>query len=629
MNEPARQSTRADIEQLVAGSRRAEAIARLIELWTNAPTAAAANFITSCFASLQKSADPPPLKPFRLAILRSFTVEPIMPLLRAASLLSGIDLTVHLGEFNAYTQEILDDQSPLYGFTPDAAILAVQAEDLAPDLWTTFANLSAEEADEAVRRCSQHINNLISSFRRRTQASLIVHTMALPNQPTMGLLDAQSEGSQSSYIQQINKEIRRHAEQVAGVYLLDYDALVARHGRNVWRDKRKWLTARLPISAPNLVHQAREWHRFLPPLTGKMAKCAVVDLDNTLWGGIVGEDGLEGLKLGSEYPGAAFRDVQRALLDLSQRGIILAICSKNNDADVKEVFDKHPDMLLKAEHFAALRINWTPKSENLKAIAAELNIGIDSLAFIDDNPVERQQIRCALPEVMVVELPDNPQGYAEAIRDFAPFERLSLVSEDKQRARYYAAKRQARDLEHGAGSREDFYRSLEQRAIICSVTPLSLKRVAQLTNKTNQFNLTTRRYSEQQVEEMASKEGWEVCSIQVVDRFVDNGIVGVAIFHTQGSTCEIDTFLLSCRVIARTVETALLAHVVSQARRRGATQLRGWFLPTAKNAPAANFYQTHGFELLKQTEQGKLYGLDLASSDVQNPPWIETTETSS
>jgi FkbH-like protein len=623
MNNPAKESIRAQIEQLVADERRAEALARLVELWSHEPTAATANFVASCFASLSKSGDPPALKPLRLAILRSFTVEPIVPLLRAAAFLSGIELTVHLGEFNAYTQEILDEQSALYRFAPDAVILAVQAEDLAPDLWTSFADLTAESASESATRCSRHIANLISSFRRQSQASLIVHNMALPTRPTMGLFDAQSDAAQSSYIRQINREIRDHAAQVSGVYLLDYDALVARHGRKTWRDERKWLTARLPLSAANLVHLAKEWHRFIPPLTGKLAKCAVVDLDNTLWGGIVGEDGVEGLKLGAEYPGAAFRDVQRALLDLSQRGIILAVCSKNNQADVQEVFDKHPGMLLKPEHFAALRINWLPKSENLKQIAAELNIGLDSLAFIDDNPVERQQIRCSLPDVMVVELPDNAGGYAAAVRDFAPFERLTLVSEDKQRAKYYAAKRQARALEDGAGSREDFYRSLEQRAIISAVTPMTLERVAQLTNKTNQFNLTTRRYSEQQVEQMASKANWEVWSIQIVDRFVDNGIVGVTIFHTDAAICEIDTFLLSCRVIARTVETALLAHVVAEARRRGAKQLRGWFLPTKKNAPAASFYESHGFEVLERADEGTLYGLDLESSDLQSPPWIE------
>jgi HAD superfamily phosphatase (TIGR01681 family) len=214
----------------------------------------------------------------------------------------------------------------------------------------------------------------------------------LPALPSHGIFDAQSEVGQATAIREINEKLRQIARGHNGVYILDYDSLVARHGRVRWHDERKWLMARLPVSAENLVHLAKEWMRFIHPLSGKICKALVTDLDNTLWGGVVGEDGPDGIQLGPEYPGAAYQSLQRVLLDLYRRGIILAVCSKNNTSDAMEVLEEHPGMILRPRHFAALRINWNDKAENLREIAAELNIGIDSLAFLDDNPVERERV---------------------------------------------------------------------------------------------------------------------------------------------------------------------------------------------------------------------------------------------
>ncbi|MCA9667746.1 MAG: HAD family hydrolase [Myxococcales bacterium] len=608
---------RKQVDSLIVEKRHQEAAATLAQLWRVDGSSATANFIVSRIESLDVE-----LKPFKVAILRSYTVEPIVPLLRAAAFSSGINLTVELGEFNAYMQEILDGESSLYKFAPDAVILAVQSADYAPDLWGDFAKLDGEKSKAAVERVSGQLAQMIAGLRQHSKAHFVIHNLETPAWPANGLFDAQSEG-QVEAIRAINRNLRAAAREFKGVYVLDYDALVARHGRDTWRDEHKWLTMRMAISSKNLPHMAREWHRFLHPLTNKLCKCAVFDLDNTLWGGIIGEDGMEGIKLSAEYPGAAHQAVQRFALDLRERGIVLAICSKNNEADAFEAIDNHPGMILKREHFSAHRINWSPKSENLKELAKELNIGIDSLAFIDDNPVERQQVRSAVPEVMVVELPKSPMGYIDALRAFPPFERLALSAEDKKRHEFYEAAKQARALESKVGSREDFYRSLEQRAIVTPLNSMNLKRTAQLINKTNQFNLTTRRHSEQDVAEFGERPGWYVVSIQVVDRFTDNGIVGVAITHTDDKVCEIDSFLLSCRVIARTVETALLSHLVAQAREQGAERIQGWFLPTKKNPPASNFYKDHGFEKIDEQDGGVLWSLDLTKNDVSCPEWIE------
>jgi FkbH-like protein len=367
---------------------------------------------------------------------------------------------------------------------------------------------------------------------------------------------------------------------------------------------------------------ARECLRFLAPLSGRIAKAIAVDLDNTLWGGIIGEDGMAGIQIGLEYPGAAYQALQRALLDLSQRGILLAVCSKNNPQDAMEVLNDHPGMLLRPQHFAAMRINWNDKAQNLREIAAELNIGLDAVAFLDDNPVERQQVRDEAPEVMVVELLSTPREFARAVRDYPAFERLTLSEEDQQRNTYYRAERQRTVLEQRVATREDFLRFLDQEAEIAPVNAMTLARVAQLTQKTNQFNLTTRRYTEQQTGEVTKCNGWRVLSIRIRDRFADNGLVGVAILHDHGEICEVDTFLLSCRVIGRSIETALLAHLAEEARTLGARRLEGWFLPTPKNTPATGFYCQHGFQMVSETPAGQLWALDLANAGLRCPEWV-------
>ena len=613
------ENLRAETDRLIGEGSFDLAARRLAELWRRDPASSTASFLIS---RLEAFRDKLALTKFKLAILRSFTVEPIVPLLRSEAFIYGIDLEVHVGAFNTYVQEMVDAESPLYRFGPNAVVLAVRTDQAAPELSRNFADLAPEAAQQAAERVAGNYEQWITAFRRHSQAALIVHSLERPSPPSLGILDDQSESGQSGLIRKINGELRRMAEQYRGVYALDYDALVARHGSENWHDERKWLMARLPIAADHLLPMAREWMRFIAPVCGRSAKVLAVDLDNTLWGGVIGEDGLAGIQVGGEYPGAAYQSVQRALLDLSRKGILLAICSKNNLDDALEALEKHPGMLARPRHFSAMRINWTDKAQNLREIAQELNVGLDSLAFLDDNPFEREAVRATLPEVFVIDLPKNPLGYAAAVRECPLFERLSLSTEDRQRMEMYAAEKQRSGAAENFQSKEDFFRYLEQEAEVEPVSELTLARVAQLTQKTNQFNLTTRRYTEQQVQEMARQPEWHISSIKVRDRFGDHGLVGVAITRDQGEQCEIDTFLLSCRVIGRTVETALLAHLAETAAARGCSRLIGWFLPTKKNAPARDFYQQHGFERREVNGTGSLWALDLKTSRLRCPDWI-------
>jgi FkbH-like protein len=616
---------RTEVDDLIAQGVFDTASRRLAELWRRDPASGTASFLIS---RLDKLRDKIALTKFKLAILRSFTVEPMVPLVRAEAFAYGIDLEVHVGDFNTYVQDIVDGESSLYRFAPNAVVIAVRTDQAAPELWRDFADLAPEAAAQTAERVVDSYRQWIGAFRKHSQAALIIHSLERPAPPGLGVLDSQSDSGQSGLILQVNRELRRSGRTFHGVYNLDYDALVARHGSENWHDERKWLTARLPIAAGHLLDMAREWMRFVVPLSGRTAKVLVVDLDNTLWGGVIGEDGMTGIRVGPEYPGAAYQALQRALLDMSRKGILLAVCSKNNLDDAMEALDQHPGMLVHAKHFAAIRINWTDKSQNLREIAEELNVGIDALAFLDDNPFEREQVRAALPEVTVIDLshkdaPANPLEYAAAVRNCAVFERLTLSAEDQQRTEMYVAQKQRAGAEQSFQSKEDFFRFLEQEAELESVSNLTLARVAQLTQKTNQFNLTTRRYTEAQLAEMAKQPEWHMFSIRVRDRFGDHGLVGVAIAHDQGEQCEVDTFLLSCRVIGRTVETALLAHLAESAARRGRKQLVGWFLPTKKNAPARDFYQQHGFAREDANGSGSLWTLNLMSSTLHSPDWIK------
>ena len=621
-------SMRPEIDRLIAEAAFDLASRRLAALWRRDPASGTASFVISRLDQIRGKLA---LPKFKLAILRSFTVEPIVPLLRAEAFAYGIDLEVHVGDFNTYTQDVIDAQSSLYRFAPHAVVLAVRTDQAAPELWRDFADLSPEAAQQAaeraVRSAVHNYEQCIGAFRKHSQAALIVHSLEVPSAPSLGVLDSQSEAGQSGLIRQVNRELRRIAAEFRGVYTLDYDALIARHGSAHWHDERKWLMARLPIAANHLLDMAREWMRFIVPLSGRTAKVLVCDLDNTLWGGVIGEDGMTGIKISPEYPGAAYQALQRVLLDLSRKGILLALCSKNNLDDAMEAIEKHPGMLVRAKTFAAVRINWTDKAQNLREIAQELNVGIDSLAFLDDNPFEREQVRAALPEITVIELSKNPMEYALAVRNCAVFERLTLSTEDQQRTAMYAEQKQRASAEQTFQSKEDFFRYLEQEADLDPVTDLTLARVAQLTQKTSQFNLTTRRYTEPQIAEMATKPEWNIFSIKVRDRFGDHGLVGVAITHDEGERCEVDTFLLSCRVIGRTVETAFLSHLAESAAHRGRTQLFGWFLPTRKNAPARDFYEQHGFARQETNETGSRWTLDLGSSTLRSPAWIKLRVT--
>jgi FkbH-like protein len=605
-----------EVERAVVTGDVPSTLGALRRMWAAQPGPSSAATILSVAARLGERL---PLRPWRMALLRSFTAEPLVPLLRAQAALHGLDLQVTLGGFNTVVQDLMDPRGAAYAPGLDAVMVLWQTRDMAPSIWD-----GGDGQPDGPEQVLAGIRSAVDQFRSRSASPLVLSTFEAPAWPRLGLIEIRQGTGQGEAVLALNRGLQEHARRTPGLFLLDYAAAVDRLGRDRWFDPARWASMRFPFTPGALVELAREVERVLLPLAGVGSKVAVVDLDNTLWGGVIGEDGLEGIRIGPEHPGASYLALQRALLDLTARGIVLAICSKNNEADAREVFERHPNMLLRLEHFAAVRMNWKDKATNLRDIAAELNLGIDALAFIDDNPVERDFVRRELPEVHVLEMPDSAVGYADRIRADPMFERLRLTSEDAQRGGMYAAERQRRELRDGAGSLEDFYRSLEMQAAVEPLSDANIARLAQLTQKTNQFNLTTRRHGEADLAALAADPANRVLGLRARDRFGDHGLVGVVITRAVADEWEVDTLLLSCRVIGRTLETALLAHLATEAERSGARVLSGWYRPTKKNGPASATYAEHGFAVTEQDEGGATrYQLALAGRSLACPPWIQ------
>jgi FkbH-like protein len=611
--------TRAKIEAAIAQADPAAAFSLVRALWAAHGGLATSRFVEGCIGALAPALTLPQC---RVAIVRSFTVEPLISLLRAEAFVEGLNLDVYVGGFNTYMQESLNQDDELYAYSPNVIIAAIGLREVAPELWANFGMLRSDDVDAVCARVTETMQELLTHLRSHSAASILLHNFEMPPTLSAGVLDAQQQG-QSATVRRLNAQLQQLAAATPGVYIVDYDELVAQHGRKSWYDEAKWAAVRLPLSSSSLLPLAREWVRYLRPLAGPHCKAVVVDLDNTLWGGVVGEDGIEGLQLGLEAPGAHYTAFQQSLLDLYHRGIILAVCSKNNHADAMEVIERHPQMLLRSNHLAAVRINWNDKPANIREIAAELNIGLDAICFIDDNPVERELVLSQLPMVTVLDLPPSPALYAAALRAVRPFERLSLSAEDRERGVYYAQERLRNEEQQGATSIEDFYRSLKLCVTVEEAQGMSLGRVAQLTQKTNQFNLTTRRYTEQDVTRMVADPTWRVYGIHVSDRFGDSGLTGVLLVQCGGELAEIDTFLLSCRVMGRTVEHAALCAITDLLRAEGIRRVEGEFIPTAKNAPVRDLYALQGFERVAADAGGATrWALDLGSQRLQAPDWI-------
>lgn len=559
----------------------------------------------------------------RIALLASCTIDLLPKPLDAALQTRGLQSSIWVGGFGQYRQDILNPESDLYRHDPTAIFLYLDGADLFHEiLENPFASADSNR-EFALQRAAEVAGLAETLAGKLPKASLLLNTVALdPLNPLAGL-EYNSEYGMQAAVHAYNQALSALAHRLSNVVVVDVAALAASIGFDNWRDSRMWYLARSRWSRKALHALAESYTATLCARLGMVRKCIVLDLDNTLWGGIVGEDGLQGLRLGEEGIALAYVEFQAELLNLYRKGILLAICSKNNAEDALAVIRRHPSMRLREEHFAAVRINWDDKASNLRSLAEELNIGLDSLIFLDDNPVERSWVRQAVPEVMVPEWPSDPGEYKSALLELSAryLRKLRVTAEDRKRGEIYQAQAERRKLESSTTSLDDFYGALAMHARIGPVDSFSMARIAQLTQKTNQFNLTTRRRTEDEIRALSQDPGYAVWWLDLADRFGPNGIVGVLILkHQTSDAWLIDTFLLSCRVMGRTVENAFLAVV---ARELGATRLVGEFLPTAKNAPVRDLYSKLGFQPLQPSPEGQFWELNLNVAPLQLPAWFE------
>jgi len=560
----------------------------------------------------------PGLRELRVAVLSTVSAQMLQPYLIVEGARRGFRVVPWFAPFAQLEEQVLDATSPLYAGNPEVVAVFARLEELAPALCERFGAVATEDAAllEVVLR---RLRALLCGLRERTTAALCLANFPPPARPLAGLGDAMLARSQATMVQEANAALAAACREVPGAFVFDYARTVVEHGLAGWHDARLFALARQPWSVEAQIATAGALVRTLRAVFVAPAKCLVVDADNTLWGGVVGEDGLGGIALGDDYPGNVFKAFQKYLRTLKDRGVLLALVSKNEEADVRSVLEQHRDGVLHEGDFAVRRINWREKSVNLREVAAALNLGLEALVFFDDNPFEREEVRRLLPGVTVLEAPHEPLAFIAAIEDSSLFDQLILSAEDQQRAALYRRHAAATAASQAAASPEEFLAGLEMVATIGSVGPETLPRVAQLLAKTNQFNLTIRRHSAAQLAQMI-EAGAVALWLRLADRFGDHGLVGVALARPAAGTPQpdllipqpppvrpgpssvvpnsawiIDTFLLSCRVVGRGAETALLAQLAGCVRARGGAELTGEYVPSARNGLVADFYPRHGF----------------------------------
>jgi FkbH-like protein len=543
----------------------------------------------------------------RVALLGGSTTAELREFLHLFLLDAGIRPTFFECEYNQYEAAILHDDAELRAFRPQIAIIHTTAVNARfPALLASDDAVEAQFEEERAR-----FQAMWSKLITDLGCTVLQNNFELPLEQSLGSLDASRPSGRRNFLRRLNDAFARAAHREVRLVLNDIEHLSALVGLERWHDRRYWLSYKLAASHAGLAATAQNLAALVRAIVGKSRKCLVLDLDNTLWGGVIGDDGLTGIRLGKETPeGEAFTAFQRYCLELKTRGVLLAVCSKNEPKMAQEGFS-HPDSVLKLTDFAAFKAGWGPKYEALVDMARELNLGLDSFVFFDDNPVERAAVAAQLPMVAVPEIGEDPSKFVDLLDRQLYFEAVSLSSEDTARAGYYASNLNRNLAQATFASYGNFLDSLEMKAEISTFSPVYMERITQLTNKTNQFNLTTRRYTLGELEAIRTDPRSLGLYGRLADKFGDNGLVTVVAGHEEEGELVIDLWLMSCRVLKRDLELAVLDELATRAQARGLVALRGRYAPTAKNALVADHYEKLGFERIARDDEASAWRMVL------------------
>ena len=563
--------------------------------------------------------DRPYQQSVRVAVLGDAALQHLVPLLRALFARRGVRSDIYEASYDSTDVEVHDAASGLYRFRPDFVVILCASEKVKAKLY------GAADRGDFVSAVVGRLTGLWQAVQASCQANVIQTTFVLPSERAFGNYELKVAHSVGSLFAELNANLVAAARQARHVLLCDLDHLAADVGRRNWADEALWHLSKglcrldyLPLVAQAVVDVAMA-------AQGRFVKCVVLDLDNTLWGGVVGDDGLSGIGLGDLDEGEAFVAFQRFIRELKRRGIILAVVSKNEEAAARAPFREHPDMVLREDDIAVFIANWDNKAQNIRRVQQALNIGFDSMLFLDDNPFERGLVRDLLPEIVVPDLPDDPALFLRAIGDAGFFETASYSPNDAERARQYRDEGAREEMRAGFTSIDDYLRSLGMSIRLERFKPFNLPRIAQLIQRSNQFNLTTRRHSEAACAAIMADPAHIALTVTLQDKFGDYGLISVVILTRQGTSLEVETYLMSCRVLMRGVEHFVMNRIFDYAAREGLERVVGRYVATAKNAMVRDFYADFGFQRL--ADDGNAIAWALAPSQYVPRPAFMTSHT--
>lgn len=546
------------------------------------------------FSQLKKNlkSDFTGLKPIKLAVLGDTATQFLTQALRGLGYDHGLDLQIWEADFNQIEQQISDSHSELYAFNPEI-VLIFQASH---KLLSKYNKLKPEAHSSLASLELESIAFLTATLTQQLDCKIIYYNYPEIDDAVFGNYALKTEASYVYQMRKLNFELMAFAQQNPNFYLCDLSSIQNQIGKTSFFQSSIYVNTEMVLSLDALPIVAAKTLAIIEALHGKFKKCVILDLDNTTWGGIIGDDGIENIQIGTLGIGKAFSEFQYWIKKLKNRGVIVCVCSKNTESVAKEPFEKHPDMVLRLEDISVFVANWENKADNIRHIQSILNIGFDSMVFLDDNPFERNIVRENLPEVTVPELPEDPAEYLEYLYTLNLFETLSYSEEDSERTKMYQIEAQRVSVQQKFTNEEDFLSSLNMVSLVEPFNKFNQPRVAQLSQRSNQFNLRTVRYTDTDIEKMAASENHVTFTFTLEDKFGDNGLICVIILEKEDeNTAFIDTWFMSCRVLKRSMEHFVLNTIVDFCVQNGFETLKGEYLPTAKNEMVANHYQNLGF----------------------------------
>ncbi len=545
------------------------------------------------FKQLKKlsKADASALPQYKIAVMGDCATQHLATALRGYGIHMGLGLTVLDTDYNQIDAQVMDAASELYSFAPNAVLIQMCTEKLYEAFCAAPLNCRSTFAEDTYSR----ITRIWQQMNGQLRTTILQCNFPLMDDGAFGQYGSKTADSFLFQQRKLNFLLMQGCQEVKNVYLIDLDAIQAACGREKFSDPKLYYIAKMPISVDVLPEVAKKVVDQVQALRGIAKKCVVLDLDNTLWGGVIGDDGLSGIQIGELGLGHAFSDFQAWLKELKNRGMLLAVCSKNNEPAAKEPFEKHPEMILRLEDFSMFVANWEDKASNIRNIQKTLNIGMDSLVFLDDNPFERNLVRSMIPEITVPELPEDPALYLQYLRSLGLFETASYSSEDAGRTQQYRQQAERAVFESSFRSYDDYLEGLDMKAVAAPFDTFHYPRIAQLTQRSNQFNLRTVRYTEAEIEAISRDDSRITLYFTLKDKFGDHGLISVVILDKQEDSLFVSEWLMSCRVLKRGMEEFIVNKILQTAKEQGFKTVIGEYFPTPKNAMVKDLYEKMGF----------------------------------